>query len=81
MDCCGTNSYSVHHFSDKRCGRADNPAGDQVQDSFDTVSAFIAEINIFIEISAACSHTEPFTCEIRPRDERARKLVLDSCQD
>ncbi|KAI0092996.1 cytochrome P450 [Irpex rosettiformis] len=26
-------------------------------------------------------HTEPFECDIRPRDERARKLILDSSQD
>ena len=28
-----------------------------------------------------CSHPEPFMCDIHPRDERARKLILDSCQE
>ncbi|KAI0092995.1 cytochrome P450 [Irpex rosettiformis] len=31
--------------------------------------------------SVLIRHPKPFKCDIRPRDERARKLILDSCQD
>ena len=49
MDCCSTNTYSFHHFSNERCGRADGSAGDQVQDSFDAVSELIAKVKMLAE--------------------------------
>ncbi|KAI0092998.1 cytochrome P450 [Irpex rosettiformis] len=32
-------------------------------------------------ITNTSRHTEPFTCNIQPRDVRARDLIIESCQD